>query len=154
MKPIFIIAMVVLAIPAAAQTSSKAEVFSSSALKTELATLTQQAQGSGSSSTTLGDYGTHALMLSVRTKSGGAEVHAHYDDVMVVTGGRATLITGGTVIDPHTSRNGEMKGKGIKNGNSRTISVGDVIHIPAGTPHQLLIPPATTYRSFVVKVKE
>jgi quercetin dioxygenase-like cupin family protein len=36
----------------------------------------------------------------------------------------------------------------------QTISVGDIVHIPAGIPHQLIIAPGTAYSSLVVKVKE
>jgi len=46
----------------------------------------------------------------VRTTSGGAEIHAHYDDLMIVEQGNATLITGGTVIDAKTDSDGEDQG--------------------------------------------
>jgi mannose-6-phosphate isomerase-like protein (cupin superfamily) len=116
--------------------------------------LVDEAKAKGSSAYVLGDYGTHAIRLSARTASGGGEIHAHFDDVMVVTEGTATLITGGTVIDPHTASDGEIRGTGIQNGVSRTISVGDVIHIPAGTPHQLIVALGTAYSYIVIKVKE
>ena len=34
----------------------------------------------------------HAVKLSVRTATGGAEIQAHYDDIFVVTEGKATLV--------------------------------------------------------------
>jgi mannose-6-phosphate isomerase-like protein (cupin superfamily) len=90
----------------------------------------------------------------VRTASGGAEVHAHYDDVFVVTQGQATLITGGSVEDPKTGDDGETKGTGIRDGESQLISTGDVVHIPAGTPHQLKIAQGTLFSTIVMKVRE
>lgn len=158
MKIIANMAVALLAISAWAQSSPKAsqtaQVFSAEQLRAQNAGLVQQAKRSGSSGATLGDYTTHKLMLSDRTKSGGAEVHAHFDDILVITDGGATLITGGTVMDPHTYSGGEIKGKRIENGKSQAISKGDIVDIPAGTPHQLLIAPGMVFSAFVVKVHE
>ena len=154
MKLIPILAIAVLSLPCAAQTASKAEVFSGDDLAKQFATLVQSAKASGSSGATLGDYNSHAIKLSVRTSSGGAEVHAHYDDVFVVTDGKATLITGGTVANAKTGSDGETKGSSVQGGKSQTLTKGDVVHIPAGMPHQLIIAPGDVYSSIVVKVKE
>lgn len=154
MKLVGIVVASMLTVPAMAQTSGKAEVFSSQNIRTQLAGLAEKAKQSGSSGSTLGDYTSHALKLSSRTLSGGAEVHAHFDDVIVVTEGSATLITGGTVVAPQTGADGETKGTSIKNGSTQSIAVGDIIHIPAGTPHQMLINPGVLFSAFVVKVKE
>jgi len=113
-----------------------------------------EASSSGSSGATVATSGNLALNLSVRTSSGGAEIHAHYDDLMIVQQGSATLITGGSIIDAKTDSGGETKGTGIQNGKSQSITVGDVIIVPAGEPHQLLIPPGTLYSALVAKVKE
>ena len=67
---------------------------------------------------------------------------------------RSTLVTGGTVANAQTGNDGETKGSSIQGGESRTIEKGDVVHIPAGLPHQLIIAPGETYASIVVKVKE
>jgi mannose-6-phosphate isomerase-like protein (cupin superfamily) len=142
-----------LCLPALGQ-NGKAEYFSNKDIQTQLSDLAQKAKTAGSSGSTLGDYGSHALKLSARTSSGGAEVHAHFDDVLVITQGQPTLITGGTVIDPKTDNDGETKGVSIRDGKSQTISAGDIIHIPAGTPHQMMIAPGTLFSTFVVKVKE
>jgi len=140
-------------IPSFAQ-STKAEYFSNKDLRHQLDELAVKAKASGSSGSTLGDYGSHALKLSVRTSSGGAEVHAHFDDVIMVTQGQATLITGGTVIDPKTDQDGETKGASIRDGKSQLISAGDIVHVPAGTPHQMTIAPGVLFSAVVVKVKE
>ncbi|MFP5234302.1 MAG: hypothetical protein ACLGSD_00245 [Acidobacteriota bacterium] len=90
----------------------------------------------------------------MRSKSGGAEIHAHFDDVMVVLGGSATLITGGAVVNAKTDAHGETKGTEIMNGVKHTLVKGDIIHVPAGTPHQLVLPPNGEFSAFVVKVRE
>jgi mannose-6-phosphate isomerase-like protein (cupin superfamily) len=153
MKLTFVIGLL-LSLPLAAQTAGKPEVFSAKDIKAQLASLAPQAKSAGSGSTVIGKYGTHNIMLSARTTSGGGEVHQHFDDVMIVTEGTATLITGGTLVDPHTESDGELRGKSIKDGQSQTVSVGDVVHVPAGTPHQLILAPGTAYSAMVVKVKE
>jgi mannose-6-phosphate isomerase-like protein (cupin superfamily) len=137
-----------------AQSTGKAQVFTSAEVHEQLSQLAERAKTKGSDGSALGNYGSHAIQLSARTASGGAEIHAHFDDVMLVTEGKATLITGGTVVDGHTGSDGETRGTSIRDGVSQTISVGDVIHVPAGTPHQLLIAPGTSYSALVIKVRE
>jgi mannose-6-phosphate isomerase-like protein (cupin superfamily) len=152
----FLIAIVLTtcSIPALGQSAGGAEVFTSAQLKSQLTQLSEQARIKGSSGAKLGDYGSHSLMLSERTANGGAEIHAHFDDVMLVMEGNATLITGGELIGAHEGPNGESGGSGIRNGSAQVVTAGDLIHIPAGTPHQLLIAPGNRYSALVIKVKE
>jgi len=154
MKLAFTIAVATFTAPCLAQSSGKAEVFPATQISGQLVELAQQAKAAGGSGSTLGNYGTHELKLTERTASGGAEIHAHFDDVMLVMEGKATLITGGELVDPHAGSNGETTGSGIRNGIVQPIVAGDLVHIPAGTPHQLLIAPGTIYSALVIKVKE
>lgn len=154
MKLISMLALAILAAPCLAQTGSGTEQFSAKDLAAKSAALAQSAKGPNGSTATLGDYKSHIILLSVRTASGKAEVHAHYDDVFVVTEGEATLITGGTVPDGQTGADSETRGSQIQDGKSQAIAKGDVIHIPAGTPHQLIIAPGDTFSAIVVKVRE
>ena len=94
----------------AQSSAKKADYFSAQDIQKQLADLAPKAQSSGSSGSTLGDYTSHQMKLSVRTASGGAEIHAHYDDVFVVTQGQATLITGGTVENRKDRRRRRDKG--------------------------------------------
>ena len=150
---ISLVMMAAVAVPCYALQGKKVEVFSNKDIASQLSSLAQKAKPSGSSGATLGDYKSHAIKLSVRTGSGGAEIHAHYDDIFVVTEGQATLVTGGTVLDGKTSADGETAGSKIQNGTSQTIAKGDVVHIPAGTPHQLLLD-GNIFSAIVIKVKE
>jgi mannose-6-phosphate isomerase-like protein (cupin superfamily) len=154
MKAILVAAMAAFAIPCCAQLQSNAQVFPDKDVTSQLAALAQKAKGSGSSGATLADYKSHAIKLSVRAASGGAEVHAHYDDIFFVTEGKATLVTGGTVENAKGSSDGETTGSGIRNGNSQMIAKGDIVHIPAGVPHQLIVAPGSEYSSIVIKVRE
>jgi mannose-6-phosphate isomerase-like protein (cupin superfamily) len=152
MRLIVMAAAAALTMPCYAQ--KKADVFSGQAIQSQLTALVEAAKASGGSGTTLGDYQSHAIKLSVRTASGGAEVHAHYDDIFFVTEGSAKLVTGGSVIHAKTDSEGETKGSGIENGKAETIAKGDLVHIPAGVPHQLILAPGAAYSSIVIKVKE
>lgn len=77
-------------------------------------------------------YMVHA---SHRDKAGVAEVHEKDADIIYVLEGQATLVTGGTVVDPKPTAPGEIRGKEIAGGDTRQITKGDVIIVPAGTPH-------------------
>ena len=154
MKPLSTLFAVAIATTCHAQAPLPVQVFSGAKIQSQTAALIASARASGSSGTKLGDYSSHTIEISVRTKSGGAEVHAHFDDIFLVTKGTATLITGGTVIDPTAEKNGETKGRGIRGGRSQILAKGDVVNIPAGTPHQLILAPGTIYASIVIKVRE
>jgi mannose-6-phosphate isomerase-like protein (cupin superfamily) len=151
--PIFVVSAA-LAVPAFAQSTSSAQVYSGKDVAAQLEALLAPAKASGSSGATLGDFQSHAIKLSVRASSGGAEIHAHFDDIFFVTDGSATLITGGQVVHAQTAPDGETKGSGIEGGTRQVIRKGDVVHVPAGTPHQLILAAGETYSSIVIKVKE
>jgi mannose-6-phosphate isomerase-like protein (cupin superfamily) len=136
------------------QTGVKPGILLEADVKARLDTLIPAAQATGSSGETLADYGSYKLQLSVRTRSGGAEVHAHWDDVIVVEAGSATLITGGTVAGGNTDGDGETRGTKIDGGQTQTLSAGDMVTIRAGTPHQILLEPGIVFEALVVKVHE
>jgi mannose-6-phosphate isomerase-like protein (cupin superfamily) len=154
MRLVIFAAMAAAAVTCVGQTKPVAQVFSARDVQSELVSLVQAAKIAGSSGAVLGSYPSHSIRLSVRTASGGAEAHAHYDDIFVVTQGSATLITGGAIENAQTDSDGETKGRDIRNGQSQTIGKDDIVHIPAGTPHQLIIAPGGVFSSIVVKVKE
>ncbi len=64
-----------------------------------------------------------------------AEVHTKDTDIIYVLEGKATLVTGGTVVEGKETGPEEIRGKEISGGDPRSIGKGDVIVVPAGTPH-------------------
>jgi mannose-6-phosphate isomerase-like protein (cupin superfamily) len=92
-------------------------------------------------------------MISARSKSGGAEVHAHFSDFLIVVDGEGTELTGGTVVEPKEGADGETRGLRLEGATSHALHKGDVIHIPAGTPHQAIEAPGQTLTLFVIKVE-
>ncbi len=77
----------------------------------------------------------YMIHTSRRTSAGMAEVHAQDTDLIHVLEGSATFVTGGTVIEPHTTAIDEVRGSRIEGGETRVLAPGDVIIVPAGTPH-------------------
>lgn len=98
------------------------------------------------------DYGTHILSVSHREKDGVVELHEHKDDVMIVQSGEGDLVVGGKGLGMHTSAPGEQQGTSIEGGTKVHVSAGDVIHIPANTPHQFFLAPGTQITYTLVKI--
>jgi glc operon protein GlcG len=89
---------------------------------------------------------------SRREKPGVVEVHVKDADVIHVLSGSATFVTGGRVVGGKTVEPDEIRGDDVEGGETRTIQAGDVIVVPAGTPHWFKAVPATmTY--YVVKAR-
>ena len=72
---------------------------------------------------------------SRREAPGVAEIHTRDTDIIHVLDGSATLVTGGTAVEPTTTAPDEIRGKEIQGGESRRISKGDVVVVPNGVPH-------------------
>jgi glc operon protein GlcG len=81
------------------------------------------------------DSDKYMVHASRREAPGMAEVHSKDADIIYVLEGEATFVTGGTVLEPKTVAQDEIRGKEIVGGDTRVISKGDVIIVPAGTPH-------------------
>ena len=64
------------------------------------------------------------------------EVHDASDDIYYVLEGEATLMLGGTLVEPNETAPGEWRSKTGSGGQRVTIRKGDVIVVPRGTPHQ------------------
>jgi mannose-6-phosphate isomerase-like protein (cupin superfamily) len=101
----------------------------------------------------LGDFPNDLFLFAHREADGSPEWHETQVDVFVVQSGTATLVVGGTMVgaqdtEPHEKRNGTIQG-----GVRRKISAGDIIRIPAKTPHQVLLDGGHEFTYFVVKVK-
>ncbi|KAA6460974.1 cupin domain-containing protein [Acidobacteria bacterium AB60] len=108
----------------------------------------------GSASEILKEYPRHNIQLSVRLRSGIAELHERFADIFIVLDGRATLVTGGTILKPQVTGPGEVRGSMVEGGAQQELRTGDVAHIAAGTPHQILLAGDATFTAMVIKVQE
>lgn len=93
-----------------------------------------------------------AVQGTHRVKPGRVEVHVKETDVFYVTDGSATVITGGTVVNPKEGRENQIGGDSIDGGQTFHISKGDVMTIPAGVPHWFKETTGVSY--YVVKVNK
>lgn len=86
-----------------------------------------------------------------RTGPGQVEVHEKETDIFYVVDGEATFITGGKMIGGKQSKTGQWLGTNIEGGETHHLAKGDVITIPAGTPHWFKeVPKSINY--YMVKV--
>ena len=88
---------------------------------------------------------------SHRDKAGQVEVHEKETDVIYVVDGEATFVTGGTMVGGKVTKPGQLLGSDIQGGESHHLTKGDVVVVPAGTPHWFKeVPHQVSY--YVVKV--
>ena len=111
-------------------------------------------QGDGAASETLREYPGHCAMLLFRSRDGAAEVHENFADVFYVLDGHATLVTGGAVAGAASIGPGEIRGSSVEGGRRQELRAGDVAHVPAGLPHQMLLRGEQTVTCLVMKVRE
>ncbi len=100
----------------------------------------------------LKQYKGHYTMVAHREGTGSAEVHEHEADIFVIEDGEGTLLTGGKLVNSHVEKPGELRGTSISGGEKVHYAPGDIIHIPAGVPHQMLVEKGNAVTYFVVKV--
>lgn len=94
----------------------------------------------------------HAFSMSHREGPGIAEFHAKVADIFVVQSGEATLVVGGTMPGEKTTAPGEKRAPMVQGGAKHKLVAGDIVSIPAATPHQLLLDPGAKFTYFVIKV--
>jgi len=105
--------------------------------------------GEGSASETIKEHPQYSAMLSVRSRSGEAEVHENFAHLYFVLDGSATLVSGGTLVGSTQNGPGEIRG-----GVRCELRAGDVAHVPAGQPHQFLVGGEKAVTCLVIKVQE
>jgi mannose-6-phosphate isomerase-like protein (cupin superfamily) len=75
------------------------------------------------------------IVIANRGVMRGAEIHEKTNHVFIIVDGEADFVTGGKMIEPKEISPGQIRGKGIEGGTVHRLSKGDVITIPAKTPH-------------------
>ena len=81
------------------------------------------------------NHGSYQVHAGRREEPGQVEVHAKDTDVIYMLEGSTTFVTGGTVVGGKTTAPDEIRGSIVQGGETRTLTKGDVIVVPNGTPH-------------------
>jgi uncharacterized RmlC-like cupin family protein len=91
-----------------------------------------------------------AVIVARREQTGEVEVHDDLNDVLVARSGRASVLVGGKVEGQRQVSPGEWRGGKITGAQTYPFAPGDVLWIPAGLPHLVVVPKggAFTYMAF------
>ncbi len=144
--------LVTAAIPLQAAEPTGVVVWSGSELKAYSRKLAPKMNENKVATERLASFGNHLAMIAHREGDGEAELHETQADFFFVQSGAATLVVGGEVEQPRTTAPHEVRGPSIKGGERKPLSAGDVVHIPARVPHQLLVARGSEFTYFVIKV--
>jgi mannose-6-phosphate isomerase-like protein (cupin superfamily) len=94
------------------------------------------------------------LALVHREGTGEAEQHVKVADIFWVVSGEASVQVDGTLINGHPTSENELLGSAIHGGTKTRLGPGDVFHIPANVPHQVLVDSGQPFVYVMVKVDE
>jgi mannose-6-phosphate isomerase-like protein (cupin superfamily) len=75
------------------------------------------------------------VILANRRGSGEVEVHDKTNHIFIIVEGEATFVTGGTLVGAKNTAPGQIRAASLNGGQTHQLSKGDVITIPAKTPH-------------------
>ncbi|CAN5917068.1 hypothetical protein BH11GEM1_BH11GEM1_06770 [soil metagenome] len=92
----------------------------------------------GTTLLTSGDEQTNFQLIR-RAASGQPEVHARWDDMMIVRSGTGAVVTGDSLIGSSYRAPGERVGGHFGRSYEIVIHAGDVIRIPAAVPHAVVV---------------
>ena len=84
--------------------------------------------------------GPRTAALEIWKAPGRPAIHLAEAEYFTVVQGSGTLVSGGHMINPRLVKPGQMDGDAIESGTTRPLVAGDVVLIPAGTPHWFGIP--------------
>ena len=153
MKRLAVLAILSALFASAAGDPSGFAIWTASALHARSGQLSQRMDSDKAASETLADFGNHRMMLAHREASGAAEVHEKMADILIVEDGDATLVVGGEMVAARATAPGEVRGTAIDGGERHRLAAGDLVHIPAGVPHRLLLDPGHRITYLVAKVE-
>lgn len=130
------LAALLLATPAAAEDPAAIGFADRAHIATRVAAMARAMKpGQGFAWEPLVQDGKRVAALEYWRKPGRPAVHPDEAEYAIVIEGAGTLVAGGTLADPVTTQPGLVEGQRIVGGTTRTLGPGDVLLIPAGTPH-------------------
>jgi mannose-6-phosphate isomerase-like protein (cupin superfamily) len=80
----------------------------------------------------------YRAQLEYRPGTSPAAVHEKDAELMVVLEGTGDIVTGGKLVDEKRTNANNLSGPSIAGGNSQAVVKGDMLIVPANTPHQVI----------------
>jgi len=80
----------------------------------------------------------YRAQLEYRPAKAPAAVHEKDAELMVVLEGTGDIVTGGKLADEKRTNANNLSGSSITGGNSQAVVKGDMLIVPANTPHQVI----------------
>ena len=80
----------------------------------------------------------YRAQLEYRPGISPAAVHEKDAELMVVLEGTGDIVTGGKLVDEKRTNANNLGGPSITGGNSQAVVKGDMLIVPANTPHQVI----------------
>ena len=80
----------------------------------------------------------YRAQLEYRPGISPAAVHEKDAELMVVLEGTGNIVTGGKLVDEKRNNANNLGGSSIAGGNSQSVAKGDMLIVPANTPHQVI----------------
>jgi len=99
----------------------------------------------------INDHG--LIVIAQRRGAGEVEVHEKTNHVFIIVEGEATFVTGGTLENARETAPGQRRAPSVQGGEVHHLTKGDVITIPAKTPHWFKEVPTKTIAYYAVNTE-
>jgi mannose-6-phosphate isomerase-like protein (cupin superfamily) len=99
----------------------------------------------------INDHG--LVVLAQRRGAGEVEVHEKTNHVFIIVEGEATFVTGGTLVGARETAPNQRRAPSVEGGETHHLTKGDVITIPAKTPHWFKDVPTKTIAYYAVNTE-
>jgi mannose-6-phosphate isomerase-like protein (cupin superfamily) len=100
----------------------------------------------------INDHG--LVVLAQRRGAGEVEVHEKTNHVFIIVEGEAVFVTGGTLVGAKDTAPGQVRATSVQGGETHHLTKGDVITIPAKTPHWFKEVPTQTIAYYAVNTDQ
>ena len=94
------------------------------------------------------------IVLAQRRGTGEVEVHEKTNHVFIIVEGEATFVTGGTLVGARETGPDQRRASSVQGGQTHNLTKGDVITIPAKTPHWFKEVPTQTIAYYAVNTEQ
>ena len=99
----------------------------------------------------INDHG--LIVLAQRRGAGEVEMHDKTNHVFIIVEGEATFVTGGTPVGARETAPGQRRASSVQGGETHHLTKGDVITIPAKTPHWFKEVPTKTIAYYAINTE-